>query len=97
MILILAAMSIVTIAGASKLLWSGNSGWWRLRVHGIMLMLLWLVIPTNLPGLLFSLTIIASGLVELIGWKSFRAPMPVAYGLKEIFDVEGRIHRVLYE
>jgi len=96
MILILAAMSIVTIAGASKLLWSGNSGWWRLRVHGIMLMLLWLVIPTNLPGLLFSLTIIASGLVELIGWKSFRAPMPIAYGLNEIFDVEGRIHRVLY-
>ena len=37
---VLAAMSVVTIAGASKLLWSGNSGWWRLRVHGIMLMLL---------------------------------------------------------
>ena len=37
MILILAAMSVVTIAGASKLLWSGNSGWWRLRIHGIML------------------------------------------------------------
>ena len=96
MILVLAAMSVVTIAGASKLLWSGNSGWWRLRIHGFMLMLLWLVIPSNLPGLLFSLTILASGLVELIGWKSFRAPMPVAYGLKDILDVEGRTHRVLY-
>ncbi|MGB1474869.1 MAG: twin-arginine translocase subunit TatC [Candidatus Poseidoniaceae archaeon] len=96
MILVLAAMSVVTIAGASKLLWSGNSGWWRLRIHGFMLMLLWLVIPPNLPGLLFSLTITASGLVEIIGWKSFRAPMPVGYGLKDILDVEGRIHRVLY-
>ena len=96
MILILAAMSIVTIAGASRLLWAGNSGWWRLRIHGLMLMLLWLVIPQNLPGLLFSLTIIASGLVEIIGWKSFRAPMPIAYGLKDILDIEGRTHRVLY-
>ena len=61
-----------------------------------MLMLLWLVIPQNLPGLLFSLTIVASGLVEIIGWKSFRAPMPIAYGLKDILDVEGRTHRVMY-
>ena len=88
MILVLAAMSVVTIAGASKLLWSGNSGWWRLRIHGFMLMLLWLGIPSNLPGLLFSLTILASGLVELIGWKSFRSPMPVGYGLKDILDIE---------
>ena len=96
MILILAAMSVVTIAGISKLLWSGNASWWRLRIHGIMLMLLWLVIPMDLPGLLFTLTIVASGLVELIGWKSFRSPMPVGYGLKELLDIEGRIHRILY-
>lgn len=96
MILVLAAMSLVSIAGVSKLLWSGNAGWWRLRVHGIMLMLLWLVIPLDLPGLFFTLTILASGLVELIGWKSFRAPMPIAYGLSDLLDNEGRIHRVLY-
>jgi len=96
MILVLAAMCIVTIAGISKLLWSGNAGWWRIRIHGIMLMLLWLVIPSGLPGLLFTLTIIATGLVELIGWKSFRAPMPIGYGLKGLLDYEGRIHRVLY-
>ena len=96
MILILAAMSVVTIAGISKLLWSGNASWWRLRIHGIMLMLLWLVIPMDLPGLLFTLTILASGLVELIGWKSFRSPMPVGYGLNELLDIEGRIHRILY-
>ena len=61
-ILVLAAMSVVVIAGMSKLLWSGNAGWWRLRIHGFMLMLLWLVIPDGLPGLLFTLTFIASGL-----------------------------------
>ena len=96
LILILASMCVVTIAGSSKLLWSGNANWWRLRIHGTMLMLLWLVIPSGLPGLLFALTIIASGLVELIGWKSFRSPMPIAYGLKELLDLEGRVHRVLY-
>ena len=96
MVLVLAAMSVVTIAGMSKLLWSGNAGWWRLRIHGIMLMLLWLVIPVNLPGLLFTLTLMASGVVELIGWKSFRAPMPIGHGMRELLDGEGGVHRVLY-
>ncbi len=96
MILILSAMSVVAVAGVSKLMWKGNSNWWRLRIHGMMLMLLWLVIPTNLPGLLFTLTITASGLVELIGWKSFRAPIPTGYGMKEILDYEGRKNRILY-
>ena len=95
-ILVLASMTIVSIAGMSKLLWSGNSGWWRLRIHGMMLMLLWLVIPNGLPGLLFTLTILASGLVELVGWKAFRADMPVGHGLKPLLDAEGGIHRVLY-
>ena len=61
-----------------------------------MLMLLWLVIPANLPGLLFTLTILASGIVELIGWKSFRASMPIGHGMQELLDFEGRVHRVLY-
>ena len=54
MILVLAAMSVVTIAGAFKLLWSGNSGWWRLRIHGFM----YVTVAGNsvkLPGLLFTL------------------------------------------
>ncbi len=95
-ILVLASMSIVAIAGAANLLWEGNSGWWRLRIHGFMLMLLWLVIPTGLPGLLVTLTFIASGLVELVGWKSFRAKMPIGHGLLDLLDAEGGIHRILY-
>ena len=95
-ILVLASMSIVAIAGAANLLWEGNSGWWRLRIHGFMLMLLWLVIPTGLPGLLVTLTFIASGLVELVGWKSFRAKMPIGHGLLDLLDGEGGTHRILY-
>lgn len=95
-ILVLASMSIVMIAGASNLLWSGNSGWWRLRIHGFMLMLLWLVIPSGLPGLLMTLTFVASGLVELVGWRAFRAKMPMGHGLMDLLDSEGGEHRVLY-
>lgn len=95
-ILVLAAITVITIAGLSKLLWSGNSNWWRLRVHGVMLMLIWLANPSNLPGLMFTLTITASGLVEIFGWRIFRSKMPLAYGLQELYDKEGRIHRVLY-
>ena len=95
-ILVLAAITVITIAGLSKLLWSGNSNWWRLRVHGVMLMLIWLANPSNLPGLMFTLTITASGLVEIFGWRIFRAKMPLAYGLQELYDKDGGIHRVLY-
>ena len=95
-LLILAAMSVIRIAGSMKLLWMGNSGWWRFRVHGFMLMLLWLVIPSNMPGLMITLTLIAVGFVELSGWNYFRASAPDAHGLSDIFDEEGGIHRVLY-
>ena len=89
-------MSIVLVAGSSSLLWSGNASWWRLRIHGMMLMLLWLVIPSGLPGLLVTLTFLASGLVELAGWRAFRAKMPVAHGLEELLDNDGGTFRVLY-
>ena len=71
MILVLAAMSVVTIAGASKLLWSGNSSWWRLRYT--------VYVDVTVVSYSFKLTRFtilsndfASGLVEIIGWKSFR-------------------------
>lgn len=95
-LLILAAISVIRIAGSMKLLWTGNSGWWRLRVHGFMVMLLWLAIPSQMSGLMIALTIFAVGIVELSGWKFFRASAPDAYGLNDLFDEEGGIHRVLY-
>ena len=95
-ILVLAAMSIVIIANMSKLLWKGNAGWWRLRIHGVMLMLLWLVIPDGLPGLLFTLTFLASGSVEIVGWRAFRASIPIGHGLMDLLDIEGGTFRVLY-
>ena len=96
MILVLAAMCVVVIAGMSKLLWAGNAGWWRLRIHGFMLMLLWLVIPDGLPGLLFTLTFIASGLVEIAGYRAFRATIPIGHGLMDLLDIDGGKFRVLY-
>ncbi len=95
-ILILAASSIIVIAGFMKLLWSGNAEWWRLRIHGMMLMLIWLILPNDLPGLFITLTIIAITAVEFAGFKHFRSPMPIGYGLKDLMNSEGRIQRILY-
>lgn len=95
-ILILASTTIVIIAGKLQLLWSGNSEWWRLRIHGMMLMLIWIILPNSLPGLFIGLTLLASGMVEIIGYKQFRKPMPIGYGMKDMLDKEGKLHRVLY-
>ena len=96
LILILAASSVVIIAGKMGLLWEGNSEWWRIRVHGMMLMLIWLILPNSLPGLFVTLTVSATGFVELIGYKQFRKPMPIGYGLRDLLDSDGKEHRILY-
>ena len=96
LILILAASSVIIIAGKMGLLWKGNSEWWRIRVHGMMLMLIWLILPNSLPGLFVTLTVSATGFVELIGYKQFRKPMPIGYGLRDLLDNEGKEHRILY-
>ena len=96
LVLVLAAVSIVFIAGTSKLIWKGNAGWWRLRVHGMMVMLLWLVIPSTLPGLMVTLTLTAMMMVELTGIKFFNAPLPSGHGLEGLLDSEGGVNRILY-
>ena len=96
MILVLASMTVVAIAGKSRLLWSGNAGWWRLRIHGMMVMLLWLVIPSSLPGIMIMLTIAAISIVEFVGFPYFHATIPNGHGIKDIFDGDGGIHRVIY-
>ena len=95
-VLVLAASMVVSIAGKSRLLWAGNSGWWRFRVHGMMLMLLWISIPSALPGVMISLTIMSIAIVECVGFFYFRAQAPSGHGLQDIFDRDGGIHRVLY-
>ena len=95
-VLILSAISIIVLANFTSLIWKGNADWWRVRVYGIMLMLLWIATPTEIPGLFLIMALMAIGSVELFGWKAFNGPMPVAHGLKEIFDNDGGKHRILY-
>lgn len=95
-VLVLAASMVVSIAGRSRLLWAGNSGWWRFRIHGMMVMLLWVSIPSALPGVMISLTVISISIVELVGFFYFRAQAPSGHGLLDIYDRDGGIHRVLY-
>lgn len=96
MVLVLAAVSIVFIAGSAKLIWKGNAGWWRLRVHGMMVMLLWLIIPSTLPGLMVTLTVFAIMLVELAGIKFFNSALPSGHGLRDLLDADGGVNRILY-
>ena len=95
-ILVMSAVTVIVIAHFSDLIWRGNADWWRVRVYGMMLMLLWFAIPNEVPGLYFMLAIISIAIVELFGWRAYRAPIPAAHGLEEIFDSEGGVHRVLY-
>ena len=96
LVLILSAISIIVLANFTNLIWKGNADWWRIRVYAIMLMMLWIATPTEVPGLFLIMALLAIGSVELFGWKAFSGPIPVAHGLREIYDVDGGIHRILY-
>ena len=84
-------MSVVTIAGASKLLWLGNQlvAITHTRIYVDVTVVSYPFKLTRITILYnFSVWTCRNYWLEIISRS-----MPVAYGLKDILDVEGRTHR----
>jgi Sec-independent protein secretion pathway component TatC len=94
-VLILSGVIALVTAGLSGLMHQGNSRWWRLRVHGIISMLILLSFYGQVT---FSLTIIGLSFasIELISmpWIKARASMLITCPV--IFDEFGVTRKVLF-
>ena len=88
-------MSVI-IGGFSGLLDSQNANWWRLRVHGFLLGLLWLLIPDTLSGIRLA-TIASSALIVELSIRPFAKREGIHRGLEAgrgLLDEEGGLRRI---
>ncbi len=95
-LLILLAIIAVAVAGVTGLLTSHTASWWRLRVHGFLLGLLWLIIPETLSGVRLITIALAALFVELTLRPFANNDGPnggLEFG-RGILDAEGALRRI---
>ena len=94
-LMVLIAISALIIAGKTKMVHRENADEWRLRIHGTMVMLLWLVMPDSTPGAWIGIAVIAVALVEVFAYGPLNQNMPTPLRLKDVLDSEGGLRRIL--
>ncbi|MCS5582220.1 MAG: twin-arginine translocase subunit TatC, partial [Pseudomonadales bacterium] len=94
--LLVFAICAVLIGGITGLITTHTVGWWRIRVHGFALGLMWLMLPESLSGVRIMVLIISAMCIE----ASF-APFSSRHGLhmslqsgRGILDSEGGLRRI---
>lgn len=95
-LLILLAISAVLVAGFTGLLKPHTASWWRLRVHGFLIGLLWIIIPDTLSGVRLITIAVASLFVEMALRPFVKSDGPTR-GLESgrgILDAEGALRRI---
>jgi Sec-independent protein secretion pathway component TatC len=90
------AICAVLLGGITGLITTHTVGWWRIRVHGFALGLMWLMLPESLSGVRITVLIISALCIE----SSF-APFSSRHGLhmslqsgRGILDSEGGLRRI---
>ena len=63
-VVVLLALMASILAGMTGLMSKSNSTWWRWRLHGISLLLIWAAIPSHLTGVRLLTMIVSSTLLE---------------------------------
>ena len=94
-LMVLIAISALILAGRTNMVHRENADGWRLRIHGTMVMLLWLVMPDSTPGAWFLIAILAVTLVEIFAYTPLHQKMPIPLRMKEMLDTEGGLRRML--
>ncbi|MBT3971885.1 MAG: hypothetical protein HOE92_06675 [Euryarchaeota archaeon] len=95
-LLILLAIIAVAVAGVTGLLTSHTASWWRLRVHGFLLGLLWLIIPETLSGVRLITIALAALFVEMTlrPFANSEGPNSGLESGRGILDAEGALRRI---
>ena len=94
-VLIISGVAALVTAGVNGLMHQGNSRWWRLRVHGIISMLILLSFYGQFM-LSIALIVISYATIELISLPWIRAKADLYIHGPEIFDEFGITRKVLF-
>ena len=95
MVVMLALMASI-LAGFTGLMSKSNVTWWRWRLHGISLLLIWAVIPSHLTGVRLLTMIASSTLLEgsILPFTSSVFGSRVLPHGEGILDSEGGLRRI---
>ena len=93
-IIVACGIFAMMLAGIVGMLNKESADWWRLRIYGIVLLLLLASLP-EFGGLAVLLSVLAIGSIELSSRKWLHASPPIFQEKKSIMDAEGGIRNVL--
>lgn len=96
--LLIVAICAVLVGGTSGLITKHTALWWRIRVHGFTLGIMWLILPESLAGVRISLLAFSALCIELsmmpfVNVDGFRMSLKSGRG---ILDHEGALRRVCF-
>jgi len=93
LLIILGIMAMI-IAGMNGLLHKDNSNWWRLRVHGVISMLILLSFYGQVSFSLF-LMLFSFACIEVFTWPWTNSVAKMKLSTPEIFDQYGNIRKII--
>ncbi|MBT5843996.1 MAG: hypothetical protein HOH79_03305 [Euryarchaeota archaeon] len=93
-IIVACGIFAMMLAGIVGMLNKESADWWRLRVYGVVFLLLLASLP-EFGGLAVLMSAFAVGSIELISRRWLHASSPIFRGQKPIMDGEGGIRNIL--
>lgn len=94
MLIVIAGLAMV-IAGLTGNLNQKTADWWRLRVHGILVMLLALSLPDVGGMIVFSIIILSILSVELLSLRWTSSTPNISNSKSHVYDIEGAKRNIL--
>ena len=93
-IIVACAIFAMMLAGMNGMLNEETSDWWRIRIYGVVFLLLLASLP-EFGGLALLICGVAIGMIELCSRKWLRSPVPTFRGHQPRMDAEGGIRKML--
>ena len=93
-IIVACAVFAMMLAGMSGMLNEETADWWRIRIYGLVLLLLLASLP-EFGGLAVVLVMLAISTIEFCSRKWLRSPPPTMFGQRKIMDSEGSVRNIV--
>ena len=93
-VIVACAVFAMMLAGILGMLNEETADWWRIRIYGLVLLLLLASLP-EFGGLAITLSVLAIATIELSSRKWLRGKVPLFDGFESIMDAEGELRKIL--
>ena len=89
------SFSALIFASKFHLLHRENADWWRLRVYGLTILMIWAVLPPSSPGIWIATAAAVIVVLEFISQPLMNQSPLLSREIKELMDEEGGIRRMV--